>query len=609
MRKYLLILISQAFYLHVAAQNVGVGTSTPVAKLHVNDSTATTSNNLSMMLQPNLNSGHGSYLKIGKELSTGNAADIFFQYEGSNSDASYLGLGFFDKPTPIRAYNNGKVIVGNSATTTIPGLTLQVSGTNGPYNLPALGVSAEASRWLYLHGSFGTSDHSLIWDNTSALRFGTEASQGFGYAEHMRITNAGNVGIGYQTPQVPLHTSGRIGLFDGSREWTIGAGRADGAGNGYPDAVAVSDGTFAIRDVWNQKDRLRINWDGNVGIGTTNPSTKLQVNPKVIDDNSIIYDNNALMVVHPTPTGNTLNDPKTSLILARQGLSGVAFGAAASFNLSRHEASNPWSRTRLDIQLANNFFLTDAPTVMTLLSNGNVGIGTVTPRARLGVMGGIALGNNAGGDAINTTWSERNSIQFVSTVGEACTDHTGALMYSTMPCAWGQASLNIAISTNWGTYNTTTPALRITQGATYVNGDIVLTSDRRLKSNIKDIEYGLDAVLKIKPMIYTKHIADKNENGELILRTGNVELGVIAQELNEIIPELVHKSTNEGKEFLGVNYIGLTPVLIKAIQEQQKIIEKLQTENNDLKAHSANEFNAIKAEIQYLKDALFKAAK
>jgi len=132
---------------------------------------------------------------------------------------------------------------------------------------------------------------------------------------------------------------------------------------------------------------------GNVGIGTTNPVTKLQVGVLVNDGAGYTYDSDSLMVTHQTPTATAvLNDPKTVLTLARQGTSGQAYGAAAMFNISRFENSSVNSRTRLDISLANGAYAADSNNVMTLLSSGNVGIGTTSPEAGLSISAADAYG-------------------------------------------------------------------------------------------------------------------------------------------------------------------------------------------------------------------------
>lgn len=86
-----------------------------------------------------------------------------------------------------------------------------------------------------------------------------------------------------------------------------------------------------------------------------------------------------------------------------------------------------------------------------------------------------------------------------------------------------------------------------------------IESDIAYKKNIEDLEYGLDEVMKIQPRRYQ------------LKATNESDIGMIAQELELIIPELVNGE--EGSKNIG--YGTLTPVLINAIQEQQKEIEQL----------------------------------
>ena len=86
------------------------------------------------------------------------------------------------------------------------------------------------------------------------------------------------------------------------------------------------------------------------------------------------------------------------------------------------------------------------------------------------------------------------------------------------------------------------------------------TSDRRLKTNIKSTNE-LDKLLELNPVTYN-------------WKKGNTkDIGLIAQEVDEIYPHLVDKSN---EETLQMNYIGLVPILLSGIKEQQKMIDSLE---------------------------------
>lgn len=110
-------------------------------------------------------------------------------------------------------------------------------------------------------------------------------------------------------------------------------------------------------------------------------------------------------------------------------------------------------------------------------------------------------------------------------------------------------------------------ALLQVDGDIYATGvlteNLTISSDRRLKTNINDLTYGLDAVRNLRPVAYD------------LIADGSHQFGFIAQEVQTQFPNLI----NEGK-FLSLNYIGIIPLLTKAIQELDlKVtdIEKLET--------------------------------
>ena len=121
--------------------------------------------------------------------------------------------------------------------------------------------------------------------------------------------------------------------------------------------------------------------NGTITVGT------LQGGNLPVHGNARVWDaNTRLKLFYPTVTSNTvLNDPKPLLVLGRDGTSGEAYGALATFNLSRYENSSTGSRTRLDLALTHDNY--DDVDVMTLLSSGSVGIGTTAPSYNLHVTG------------------------------------------------------------------------------------------------------------------------------------------------------------------------------------------------------------------------------
>ena len=91
-----------------------------------------------------------------------------------------------------------------------------------------------------------------------------------------------------------------------------------------------------------------------------------------------------------------------------------------------------------------------------------------------------------------------------------------------------------------------------------VSGDVVISSDARLKSNIVSLGSTLSKLLQI--------------DGKSYEMKGKQKIGVLAQEIQEVFPELVSEDDNE---MLAVNYQGLVPVLINALKDQQSEIDEL----------------------------------
>ena len=137
--------------------------------------------------------------------------------------------------------------------------------------------------------------------------------------------------------------------------------------------------------------------------------------------------------------------------------------------------------------------------------------------------------------------------------------------------------------------------------AGYFSGNVNVTgtfsnpSDERFKENVQPFRNALSKIKLID--VHTFNFIQMADEKQLVLPEGE-QIGLIAQELEEILPELVIDNVhsydkNEGIEdaerdmekieYKGINYIGLIPVLIEAIKEQQEQIEELQQQIAELK--------------------------
>ncbi|HOY32754.1 MAG TPA: tail fiber domain-containing protein [Bacteroidales bacterium] len=256
---------------------------------------------------------------------------------------------------------------------------------------------------------------------------------------------------------------------------------------------------------------------------------------------------------------------------------------------------NPSSATSWNINdrlfvIGNGIGVGNENNAMTVMKNGNVGINTSAPLELLHV-------NNTNGASRIRVSANASYLSEVSFYGGI--NYKGAIgsnnnddyiyIYQNGNIIFKNGRIGIQSVTN-PTYAIELPnsgsigtgSARAYAWATY--------SDKRLKSDVKEINYGIDAVLKLKPVSYLQHNSTV-ENGKIVIDNAGVSnIGFIAQDIYKIIPEIVIKPENDENTLWSMSYEKLTPVLVKAIQEQQKIIagqdhkiEALQKQINDLK--------------------------
>ena len=184
-------------------------------------------------------------------------------------------------------------------------------------------------------------------------------------------------------------------------------------------------------------------------------------------------------------------------------------------------------------------------------SAGNVGIGTTTPGRKLGVNGGAT---QDGGIQLETTATASNfwsGIEFktpnaTSFMYMSSGDAAGTLKF--VPAGSVKASLNAT--------------------SFICAGDVVAygsPSDITLKKNIKPLENSLDKIKSLQGVSFTwkkpglSNIVD--------------DMGFIAQDVKEVVPKLVREN-EDGK--LSMRHQGVIPILVEAMKEQQKQIDRLE---------------------------------
>ncbi|MCB0685653.1 MAG: tail fiber domain-containing protein [Saprospiraceae bacterium] len=124
-------------------------------------------------------------------------------------------------------------------------------------------------------------------------------------------------------------------------------------------------------------------------------------------------------------------------------------------------------------------------------------------------------------------------------------------------------------------------------------GNYAMVSDRRLKANIQPLNNVLDKVLSLTPSSYyfKKDLSKQNQ------------IGFIAQDIESHFPDLADGDDSQEDQYMTVNYQGMIPVLTRAIQEQQMIIDQQKSEIESLRnevenlALLKNQMAQLKSEI------------
>lgn len=524
------------------AGNVGINTTLPQSLFHVNN-------------------GNGMTLLTSHSSNASNNA--LCVYHVSSTDGR-VGIGTSSPSTKLSVYAaTNAILTVKCPVNEDAAINLESGRTSGDGSTMG-GVyfkSTSVGNYTVAAVTALTGPRTPTYADDAHLAFYTTLNNTEGRKERMRITSSGNVGIGTTSPTVKLDVydpsaESRLIVKTGvstqhaiistvggttSMSFLSSKNTADGYIRANTNLITTSnhDLDFGI----NASIKMTIGANGNVGIGTTDTSTRLRVYTNDVSNWAQVVSNistsgNGVLIM----AGNNPGVGSEKLLECRDNAGNVKF--------------NVWD-------------------------GGRVGLGTTSPDTKLHLFEASADSSIKVHTNSNSTNAFCRYMNSYSSLVIGQTSNAGGALLSGVPAL----AAVINMESNYGLYFGTNGTIRmyISNGGTVTVNSLsgsgnrtvysdpagALTnssSDRSMKQNIVDSAYGLQQTLALRPVSF-------NWKTELQTKLGaQNEIGLIAQEVQPIIPEVV--GTNSDGT-LSLDYAKLVPVLINAIKELKAELDAL----------------------------------
>lgn len=415
------------------------------------------------------------------------------------------------------------------------------------------------------------------------------------------------------------------GVLSSTAQWSLTGNAGTNVANNF---LGTTDNRALVFRT-NNLERMRILTGGNVGIGVTNPITRFQINSGAATSPfSVLVAGNTTLFADAgggLSVGGGSLAPVNGLFVT--GNTGIGTASPnAKFHINADSGQNILRAQILGttkLLLGSNGGLTvgtnsTAPT-NGLFVSGNFGLGLSTPATKLHVSGGSDVALASGGFA---TLGTVTSTNIAIDDNEIMARNNGAIATLTLNNSGGNVVINAAgaAGTSFVGIGTGSPARDFevehgsSSGATFglmvantesnnedwtfytenASGDLLLhengvlrgrfsdvsgsytaVSDRKMKKDIEAAPSVLNTVKQLEVLKY--NFVNKPSNHKFY--------GLIAQDVEKIFPEIVeHVTGDNGDENYTMDYSAFGILAIKAIQEQQAMIDELKSTIDELKS-------------------------